>query len=111
MERMAAAEIVAAEAETRARIGELAAEADRANRLQALYRGTLIPETRGAAASALAGYRAGRIDFETAISAQLAVVRTELEVVRLSAGYARALAELEYLTAMSFTTVPDGGSQ
>lgn len=111
MERMAAAEIVATEAETRARIGELAAEADRALRLHALYRGTLIPQTRTAAASALTSYRIGGVDFETAIAAQLAVFRTELEVIRFAADRARALAELEYLTAISFSTVSDGGSR
>ena len=101
MERMAAADIRATQAETEARIGELAATANRAARLTTLYRGTLIPQTRIAAASALASYRTGGVDFEAVITGQLAVVRSELEVVRLAADRAQALAELEYLTALN----------
>ncbi|MFN0177187.1 MAG: TolC family protein [Gemmatimonadales bacterium] len=101
LERMAAAEILATRAETEARIGELAAAVNRATRLAALYRGTLVPQSRIAAASALASYRAGGVDFEAVISGQLAVVRSELEVVRLAADRAQALAELEYLTALN----------
>ena len=100
-ERMAAADIRATQAETEARIGELAATANRAARLTTLYRGTLIPQTRIAAASALASYRTGGVDFEAVITGQLAVVRSELEVVRLAADRAQALAELEYLTALN----------
>jgi len=101
MERMAAADIVATEAETEARIGELAADADRAGRLAALYRGTLVPQSRSVTASALASYRTGGVDFESVVSGQLEVLRAELEVLRLDAERARALAELEYLTAIS----------
>jgi outer membrane protein TolC len=111
MERMAAADIIATEAETQGRIGELAADLERAARLDTLYRGTLVPQARSAVASALASYRVGGVDFETTISAQLAVVRSELEVVRLGADRARVLAELEYLDAISFVTSSNGGSR
>jgi outer membrane protein TolC len=111
MERMAAADVIAAEAETQARIDEVAAEADRASRLVTLYRSTLVPESRAAAASALASYRAGGVDFETVISAQLAIVRAEVELVRLAGERARAVAELEYLTAGPIGTGLEGGSQ
>jgi len=101
MERMAAADILATRAETEARIGELAVAFHRASRLASLYRGTLVPQSRIAAASALASYRAGGVDFETVISSQLAVFRSELDVVRLAADRAQARAELEYLTALT----------
>ncbi|MGE3618242.1 MAG: TolC family protein, partial [Gemmatimonadales bacterium] len=55
MERMAAADSATAEADTRARDGELAAVAERNTRLVALYRGTLIPQARAAAQSSLSG--------------------------------------------------------
>ncbi len=101
MERMAAADVLATEAETQARIGELVAAADRAGRLKALYRGTLIPQSGIAVASALAGYRTGQVDFATVISAQLALFRAEMDLVRFAADRALALAELNYLTALS----------
>ena len=109
MERMVAAEVAATEAETQARIGEVAALADRATGLEALYHGTLLPQTRIAAASALAGYRVGGVDFETAMSAQLEVVRTELAILRLTADRALAGAELEYLSAHSLGDARTGG--
>jgi len=111
MERMASADIVATEAETQARIGELVSDVERAARLDSLYRKTLVPQARSAVASALASYRTGGVDFETTISVQLAVVRSELEVVRLSAERARALAELEYLDAISLGANAKGGSR
>jgi outer membrane protein TolC len=111
MERMAAADVRAAEAETQARIGEVDAERDRAANLLALYRGTLLPETRAAAASALSSYRTGGVDFETAVSAQLAVVRAEVELVRLAAERSRSLAELDYLTAGTILVGSEGGSR
>lgn len=101
MERMAAADVLAMEAETQARIGELAAAADRAGRLKALYGGTLIPQSGIAVASALAGYRTGQVDFETIIATQLALFRAQIDLVRFSAERALALAELNYLTALS----------
>jgi outer membrane protein TolC len=101
MERMAAAEVLATEAETQARVGELAAAADRAARLMTLYRGTLNPQNRIAVASALAGYRAGLVDLETVISSQLDAFRAEIDLARFEADHAQALAELEYLTALS----------
>jgi outer membrane protein TolC len=99
MERMASADVIAAEAETQARVGELVADFDRASTLVALYRGTLIPQTRAAAASTLASYRAGGVDFETVISGQLAVFRAEIDAIRMTSERARTVAELEYLTA------------
>lgn len=99
MERMTAADLTAAQAETGARLAELEAEFAGARQLETLYRGTLVPQGRAAAASALAGYRTGSVSFETALSSQLAVARAELELVGFSARRARIAAEVEYLVA------------
>ena len=98
MERMAAADLTAAQAETQSRIVEAVARGDRATRLMGLYRSTLMPETRAAAVSALASYRTGAMDFEAVVSAQLAVVRLEMELVRLDAERSTVAAELAWLT-------------
>ncbi len=99
MERLAAAELTAAQAETGARLAELEAEFAGTRQLEALYRGTLVPQGRAAAASALAGYQTGGVSFETALSSQLAVARAELELVAFSARRARIVAEVEFLAA------------
>jgi len=111
MERMASAEATAIEAEFAARIGELAVAFGRANRLVELARSTLAPQARAAATSALAGYQNGAIDFEAVGSAHLAVIRIELDVVRLEADRARAVAELQYLTGIEFGVTAEGGSR
>lgn len=109
MERMATAEIEAVAAETQGRLGELAAQADRDIRLTSLYVATVLPQTRIAAASALSGYQTGALDFEATLAAQLAVIRAEVEVVRLGSERIRALAEIEYLTTIPLVSA--GGSR
>ncbi len=109
MERMAIADIEAVSAETQGRLGELAAQSDRDSRLTALYLATVLPETRVAAAAALSGYRTGGLDFEATLAGQLAVIRADVEVVRLGAERIRALAEIEYLT--SIPLISAGGSR
>ncbi len=110
MERMAAADFAVTQVETQSRVAELAADADRATALLALYSGTLLPQSRIAAASALASYQTGRVDFDTVIEGQVAVIRAELETIRFAADRQQVLIELEYLTAFPIGTV-EGGSQ
>jgi outer membrane protein TolC len=100
MAAAAQAELRAVEADTRARIGELVADVQRARRLRELYRGTILPQARGAAASALAAYRTGGASFEAVLEAHLALSRYDLQVIQLDAEQARAVAELEALTGL-----------
>ena len=109
MERMAVAEIGVVGAETQGRLGELAAQTERDGRLTGLYVATVLPQTRVAAASALSGYQTGALDFEATLTGQLAVIRAEVEVVRLGSERIRALAEIEYLTTIPLVSA--GGSR
>lgn len=109
MEQMAAADIEMVRVETESRLGQLVAQVERDRRLMMLYRATVLPETRAAAASALSGYRTGVVDFEATLAGQLAVIRAETEVVRLASGRIRALAEIEYLSTLPLVSA--GGVQ
>lgn len=98
MRLMAAADLDAMRADTRGRIASARADADRARRLAALYRTAILPQAEAAAASALAGYRAGRGEFMALLDAQMTLNRFRLELVQLDADEGKALAELEMLT-------------
>ncbi len=98
MRDMAAADLAAMEADTRARAGELLAERARARDLAALYAGTILPQAEAAAAAALAGYRAGTAEVMAVLDAEMTVNRYRLERLQLVADEGRALAELEMLT-------------
>jgi outer membrane protein TolC len=50
----------------------------------ALLRDKLVPESRRAYEAAMAGYRAGRVDFETALDAWLTAQETEIELHMLT---------------------------
>lgn len=95
MERVAAAELTARQAEVDARIGELIAELERARTLSDLYRNEVVPEARVNVASALSSYRVGAVDFMTLVDAQMSVNRYEGELYALLADYGRAVAALE----------------
>jgi cobalt-zinc-cadmium efflux system outer membrane protein len=109
MAEAAQAEVRMVEAEIHGRIGELVAEFQRAGRLRRLYRGTILPQARGAAASALAAYRTGGVSLEVVLEAQLTVSRVDLQLIQLDAEQARAVAELETLTLHPFMLASPGG--
>lgn len=117
MRLMAAADLDAMRADTRGRIAAARADIDRARRLAALYRTAILPQAEAAAASALAGYRAGRGEFMALLDAQMTLNRFRLELVQLDADEGKALAELEMLTgtplldADTIEAVPAGGSR
>ena len=71
----------------------------RARALYTLYRWTLLPQAEAASVSALAGYRAGTVDFMTLLDAQMTLLRARQEIVRFDAETGKAVAELEMLTA------------
>jgi hypothetical protein len=113
MQAMSAADLNDLRAETRGRIGELYADLTRARRLAELYRGTLLPQTDATAQSALAGYRAGAVDFMTLLDTQMATIRAHQELFRFDAERGKAIAELEMLTATvlvdAASTAPESG--
>ncbi len=83
--------------ETFARVTELRAEAERARALSVLYANAVLPQARAAVESALSAYRVGRVDYSTLVQNEMTVNRYEIESVRLTADYHRAVAELEAL--------------
>jgi outer membrane protein TolC len=92
--------------ETFARITELRAEAERADRLVRLYRDAILPQADAAVESAFSAYRVGRVDYMTLVENELTVNRYEIESLRLAAEFQRAVAELEALVGG-----PIGGTQ
>lgn len=83
--------------ETFARIAELTAEADRARSLSVLYATAVLPQARAAVESALSAYRVGEVDYMTLVQNEMTVNRYEIESVRLTAEYQRAVAQIEAL--------------
>jgi outer membrane protein TolC len=107
MRRMAEADLGAMQAETRARVIELAAAIRRSGRLSRLYRDTVLPQATATVTSALAAYRVGQVDFMTVLDNQMAVNRYRTELIVLDAEGGRAVAELEMLLAASLTDAGD----
>jgi len=107
MRAMSEAELRAMQADTRARVAEVHAELSRARRLGALYRTTVLPQAEAAAASALASYRSGAVDFMTVLENRMTVNRYLEELVTLAAAEGRAWADLEMLVSQALLA-PEG---
>jgi outer membrane protein, heavy metal efflux system len=97
MTRMAQADLAAMRADTRGRIGEAYASLERARTLAALYRSTVLPQAEATAASALAAYRVGGVDFMTLLDDRMTVNRYRQQLYVLDADQGKAWAELEML--------------
>jgi outer membrane protein TolC len=111
MRDMADADLQAMAAETRGRVGELAATVARAQRIRLLYGGTILPQAATTAASAAAAYRVGGVDFMTLLDARMSVNRYRQAALAAETELGQAIAELEMLTAtrlMPETVVPGG---
>jgi outer membrane protein TolC len=67
------------------------------------YRNTLLPQARAAAASALAAYRVGRVDFLTLRLAQLREFELSTDLARAIASHNRAIAEVDLLVGRDRT--------
>jgi outer membrane protein TolC len=102
MRDMAAADLQAMETETASRVAELAAAVARGRQLGQLYTETILPQAETTAASALATYRVGGVDFMTLLDAQMNVNRYRQAAVSAAAELGQAIAELEMLTATPF---------
>jgi cobalt-zinc-cadmium efflux system outer membrane protein len=81
--------------ETFAQLAELRAQAERARNLSDLYATSVLPQAQAAVESALSAYRVGRIDYTTLVVNEMTVNRYQIESVRLTAEYHRAVAQVE----------------
>ena len=116
MRQMAAADLQGMRSDTRSRVAELYAGAERARRLGRLYQGTILPQARTTVASALAAYRVGGVDFMTLLDDQMTVNRYRQDLYALEAQRGQALAELEMILGRPLfnpddATLATGGSQ
>ncbi len=114
---MSRADLRASEADTRAAVLTAYADLLRARRLTALYRHTVLPQAEAAAASALASYRVGHVDFMTVLDDRMTVNRYEQDLHQLESDEGKAWAQLEALVARtlinanSTAAVASGGAQ
>ncbi len=109
MSQMAAADLSAMQADTRARVAELYASAEQARRLGELYQGTILPQAHTTVAAALAAYRVGGVDFMTLLDDQMTVNQYRQNLYALEAQRGEALAELEMLLSRPLFN-PDGAA-
>jgi outer membrane protein TolC len=97
MEQAAHADLREVAAETRSRVTELYSDVQRARRLDALYRATILPQAEAALGAALSSYRAGSVDFMTLVESQMTLNKYRQELFTLEAQQGMALAELEMM--------------
>ena len=97
MREMAEADLLAMRADTRGRVGEMHTAIASSRRLAALYRTAVLPQADAAAASSVAAYRAGTVDFMTVVENRMTVNRYRQELVALDVAEATAWVELEML--------------
>jgi outer membrane protein, heavy metal efflux system len=105
MAAMARADLAAMRADTRGKIGEAYASLSRARTLARLYRTTVLPQASATAASALAAYRVGTVDFMTLLDDRMTVNRYERELFALDADQGKAWAALETLTGRTLVNL------
>jgi outer membrane protein TolC len=116
MRQMAAADLQGIRSDSRSRVAELYAAAERARRLSQLYQGTILPQAQTTVASALAAYRVGGVDFMTLLDDQMTVNRYRQDLYALEAQRGQALAELEMILGRPLfnpddATLATGGTQ
>lgn len=97
MREMARADLRFMQADTRGRIAEAHATVTSARNLAGLYQATVLPQAEAAAASAMAAYRVGQVDFMTLLDSRMSLNTYRQEVAALRASAGRAWAELEML--------------
>lgn len=97
MRAMAAADLAAMRADTRARVSEAYVGWQRARNLSALYRTTILPQARAAVTASLAAYRVGRVNLMTLLDNQTTVNRYLQELAALEATEGMTLSDLEML--------------
>jgi len=78
------------------------AEAETARRQVALYAGSLVPQAVASYEAGIAAYRVGRVDFPTALDAQMALLMYQHDLHRYEAMYGTAVAEVDRLIGRPF---------
>jgi len=96
---MAQADLQAMRAETRAELEEMVAELRKSQRLQLLYRESILPQAAAAVESSLSAYRAGDLPFLSLAESQVALNGFRLEFASLQSDEGRLWAALEALMA------------
>jgi outer membrane protein, heavy metal efflux system len=111
MRIVAEAELRTMQAETRGRVGELAAVVRRTRSLRQLYLTTILPQAEATVGSALSAYQAGEVDLPMLLDARMTVNRYKQQVFQLAAEEGTALAELEMLLgrALFDPEIPEPG--
>ena len=106
MRQQAEADVQAMRLELRARILGSREEAETARRQLERVVGTLIPQAEAAYQAALAAYRVGRVDFMTALDAQMELLTYQHDLHRYEATYGAAVAEVDRLIGRPFAAPP-----
>jgi outer membrane protein TolC len=78
-----------------------------ADRKVGLYREAIIPRAEQAAAAALAGYRAGRVQLADLVDAERVLIQFRLDYARTVANRAQRLAELEMMVGRALPAEAD----
>jgi outer membrane protein TolC len=73
------------------------AQAEQSLKSARLYQTTILPQARLTVESALAAYRVNRVDFMTLLDGQMTVFNYEISLATATAGYNKALAEIDLL--------------
>jgi outer membrane protein TolC len=102
MRDQAEAGVQAMRLELRARLLVAREEAETARRQLERVAGTLIPQAEAAYQAALAAYRVGRVDFMTALDAQMELLTYQHDLHRYEALYGAAVAEVDRLIGRPF---------
>jgi len=106
MRNMAAAELASLRSETASRIVETRARVAQDQSFARLYRTSILPQTRAAVQTALAGYRVGRVTFMQLVENEMTVNRYETESYRVAADYHQAVGELRALVGRPLGVQP-----
>ena len=114
MRREAGARLAAAELSRRDTANHLGSEVKMtlfslrdADRKVGLYLEAIIPRAEQAAAAALAGYRAGRVQFADLVDAERVLIQFRLDYARAVANRAQRLAELEMMVGRALSAEAD----
>ncbi len=92
--------------EVQSMLATAVAEAQTARTQVELYRGSLLPQAVASYEAALAAYRVGRVDFPTALDAQMALLEYQHALHRYEAMFGTAIAEIDRLLGQPFGAMP-----
>ncbi len=93
--KMAAAQYQAMENMVFLEVKQAKVEVDNSRREQVLYKSSIIPQAYASLRSALAAYKANKIDFLSLLESEKTLIQFELEYYRAQTDFFTALADLE----------------